>query len=406
MALESNTIRMPSDLGSWVLFPGNSKHDTIYLVGSQKIDKYLTVPAERHSLVLRIFAQLQQGATPAEVEAALRAEGLEVNVDEFCRMLAQKRLLEWESVDSDVTEPSNATFFGQLRALSWQVFSFNLEKLHPILTKLATPLLILLGLLVILSTAGVLAQGWISAAVLRTMARQVLGNRGFLWMALLNLFLIPVFVFFHEAAHALAAAQGGVYPRRLSMRLYLLVMPYFSLQLPGLYTLPLSNRFLTMAAGPLMDLTLGNLCLLTARVVGGEGIAWLALIALNNYGRFLFNILPIMPMTDGYALLSQAIFREIDIRGHATQEFRRWRQKQANIFKGKYVVFYLLNLGVGVFIIAGGLVQVNTLLLDWLQKTSWLPIEPSAWLIYPALGLLNVLGLYLVRKRLRLLVGW
>lgn len=406
MTLESHTVRLPSDLGSWVLFPGNIKRDTVYLVGSQQIDKYLTVPAERHSLVLRIFAQLQQGATPAEVEAALRVEGLEVNVDEFCRMLAQKRLLEWESANSEVSEPAKATFFGQLRALSWQVFSLNLEKLHPVLAKLTTPLTILFGLFVILSTGGVLAQGWISAAVLRTTARQVLGSRELLWIALLNLFLMPIFVFLHESAHAVVAAQGGVYPRRLALRLYLLVMPYFSLQLPGLYTLPLSNRFLTMAAGPLMDLTLGNLCLLTARVVGGEAMAWLALIALNNYGRFLFNILPIMPMTDGYALLSQAIFREIDIRGHATQEFRRWRQKQVNTFKGKYVVFYVLNLGVGVFIIVGGLVQVNASLLGWLQRTSLLPVGPSAWLIYPALGLLNVLGLYLVRKRLRLLVGW
>jgi len=406
MALESNTVRLPSDLGSWVLFPGNIKHDPVYLVGSQQIDKYLTVPAERHSLVLRIFAQLQQGATPAEVEVALRVEGLEVNVDEFCRMLAQKRLLEWESAASDVSEPAKATFFGQLRALSWQVFSLNLEKLHPILAKLATPLTILLGLFVILSTGGVLAQGWISTTALRTTARQVLENRGLLWMALFNLFLIPIFVFLHEAAHTVVAALGGVYPRRLSLRLYLLVMPYFSLQLPGLYTLPLSNRFLTMAAGPLMDLALGNLCLLTARAIGGEGMAWLALIALNNYGRFLFNILPIMPMTDGYALLSQAVFREIDIRGHATQEFRRWRQKQANTFKGKYVAFYLLNLGIGIFIIVGGLVQVNMLLLGWLRKTTLLPVGPSAWLIYPALGLLNVIGLYLARKRLRLLVGW
>jgi len=72
-----------------------------------------------------------------------------------------------------------------------------------------------------------------------------------------------------------------------------------------------------------------------------------------------------MPMTDGYALLSQAVFHKIDIRGHAAQEFRRCR-----------------------------------------QKASLLPVGLSAWLTYPALGLLNVLGLYLARKRLRLLIGW
>jgi len=411
MSSNVNAIQLAPDLGSWILFPGKSEDETVYLVGSQKVDKYLTVPAKRYSLVMEIFERLRRGDEPDEIEADLETRGMVVNVREFCRMLARKELLDWESM----AEPDEAdsagegrwgALFGQLRALSWQVFSLNLEPFRRALAAVAAPTLTLLITAAILSSGAILLQGGISRPALRQMSQQVLGSNGLLWMTLLNALVLPFFVLLHESAHAVAAARGEVYPRRLSMRAYLLIAPYFSLQLPGLYTLPVGKRLLAIAAGPLMDLTLGNLSLLAARAIGGAWMPWLALLALSNYSRFIFNLLPILPMTDGYAFLSQAIFREIDIRGHATKEFRRWQQKKSNRFRGKYVAFFLFNIVVAGVILIGGLMQVNTILARWMRAIGVLPTGPLTWWGVVALIGLDALCLYLARKRLRILIGW
>jgi len=111
-------------------------------------------------------------------------------------------------------------------------------------------------------------------------------------------------------------------------------------------------------------------------------------------------------MTDGYAFLSQALFREIDIRGHATKEFRRWRQKKPHNFRGKYVAFFALNVGVAAFVIVGGLIQVNAILIGWLKAIGLLPTGPLTWWTILALAVLDGLGLYLARSRLRILFAW
>ncbi len=411
MSSEVNAIQLTPDLRSWVLFPGKSEDETIYLVGSRDVDKYLTVPAQRYPLVMRIFDQLRAGHPPQTIEKELAAQGMAVNVSEFCHMLAHKELLEWQTPEMS-TDASGAkasrfgALFGQLKALSWQIFSLNLERFKALLTVLATPALYLLIAAAILSSGIIALQGGVSRAALRAISQEVVQSQGLLWMTLLNLLVLPFFVLLHEAAHAVAAARGDIYPRRLSMRVYLLIAPYFSLQLPGLYTLPVGKRLLAIAAGPLLDLTLGNLFLLATRAIGGAGTPWLALLALSNYSRLIFNLLPILPMTDGYAFLSQALFREIDIRGHATKEFRRWQQRKSNRFRGKYVVFFLFNLVAASGIIVGGLMQVNTLLIKWLRSMGVLSPAPLTWQGIVTLIALDALCLYLARKRLRLLLGW
>jgi hypothetical protein len=411
MSSEVNAIQLAPNLRSWVLFPGKSEDETVYLVGSRDVDKYLTVPAQRYPLVMQIFNQLRDGYPPQAIEEELATKGMAVNVSEFCRMLAHKELIEWKApeITTDGANTKTSRFgalFGQLKALSWQLFSLNLERFKSLLTAIATPALYLLVATAILSSVIVALQGGVSRSALRAISQEVLQSQGLLWMTLLNLLVLPFFVLLHESAHAVAAARGDIYPRRLSMRLYLLVAPYFSLHLPGLYTLPVGKRLLAIAAGPLMDLTLGNLSLLATRAIGGAWTPWLALLALSNYSRFIFNLMPILPMTDGYAFLSQAIFREIDIRGHATKEFRRWQQRKSNRFRGKYVVFFLFNLIVASVIIVGALLQVNTLLTKWLRSMGILPSGPLAWQSIGLIIALDALCLYLARKRLRLLLGW
>lgn len=110
-------------------------------------------------------------------------------------------------------------------------------------------------------------------------------------------------------------------------------------------------------------------------------------------------------MTDGYALLSQGLFREIDIRGRAGHEFRRWRERKPNQFRGKYVFFYAFNTGVSLFILVSGLWQLNTMAAAHLRLIwPWEP--PPGWVLYGLLGGIDLLCIYLLRNRLRILLAW
>lgn len=191
---------------------------------------------------------------------------------------------------------------------------------------------------------------------------------------------------------------------RPTMPLYLFSVPYFSLQVPGLYTLPITKRLFAIAAGPLMDLLLGNLCFLAARLADPSVASWFALAAIGNYSRLIFNLLPILPLTDGYAMLSQAFFKEIDIRGRSMHEFRRWRRKKSHSFRGKYVIFFILNTTLAAFFISGAIVQLNAIALKALQGWGLAPTGVLPLWIIGLLLALDALCLYLARNRLRVLL--
>lgn len=410
MSSKADTIRLVPDLRSWELFPEKNNRPAVYLVGSLQLDKYLAVPAEHHPLVMQIFEKLRLGWAPEQIEAELEAQGVVVNVREFCQMLACKNVIEWEAKAGESSHDESpgtrwGSLLGHLRALSWQVFSLNLDRCRSILERVALPMLVALIAAALLTGVMVGLQATTSTATLRQMAGDVFTDRRVIWITLANLLIFPFFVVLHESAHAVAAARGQVYPRRLSLRMYLLSVPYFSLQLPGLYTLPIGKRLLAIAAGPLMDLTLGNLFLLAARSADGVWVSWLALMALSNYSRLVFNILPILPMTDGHAFLSQAVFREIDIRGRASKEFRRWWQEKSNNFEGKYIAFFVLNVGVAAFVIIGALLQVNAMALRWLRAARVVPANELTWWMVGGLIALDGLCLFIARNRLRVLLG-
>ena len=401
-----NTIRIANDLGTWILFPEKNSRETIYLVGSVHADKYLVVPSNRYPLVMQIIESLREGLNPDQIEKKLLSQKLIVNVVEFCKTLSQKKIIEWEDGDEVKDEP-NATpslwssLFGHLRALSWDIFSIQLSSKY-LENKKRNALILNLVLVSILVT-GYLISLNDPSLLNKTAVWEIIRSKGIIWIFILNLLMMPFFILFHEGLHAVAAAIGGVFPRKLTMRIYMFIVPYFSLQVPGLYTLPFKQRMTAIAAGPMADLLLGNIFLLGALNAPAAISPWLTFGVLSCYGRFIYNVLPILPMTDGYAILSQALFHEIDIRGTATQEFRRWKQKKHNKFNNKYAAFFILNVLFVAGLIGIFLFQLNDWILKWIFNSPLWHFS-SSWRIAVTI-VVDMTFLYMIRKRLKALLG-
>lgn len=395
------SIQLAADLQTWVLF-ADKKGKKEYLVGSLELDKYLVVPEDQLAVVMTILENLKAGHTPSQIQEMLEKDGISTDVHAFCRLLAEKGLLTGIPVSTSSQEEFPTLFhrFRRfLRSISWQMTSIPLEWTAPYLKRVGVWFWVPFLLALLLTSAVVLVSDFHPTA-LRHLTSSL--RTQIPWIIAFNVFVLPLFIFLHEAAHALAASiTGKVFPRRLSLRFFLCV-PYFSLQLPGLYTLPFKERLSAIAAGPLMDLLLGNVFYILANASDDTLKMWLFFLALANYSRFLFNVLPILPMTDGYAFISQAFFREVDVRKRVTREFRRWRQGLPNNFSGQFVFFFLLNNGVVLLIVIAALRELNTFLIKWLGGF----FSENVFLYFLFLFACDSLIIYLMRNRLRALFIW
>jgi len=208
------------------------------------------------------------------------------------------------------------------------------------------------------------------------------------------LFALPM----HELAHAWVSSRDGVFPRRLNLRLYLLVMPFLSIQLPGLYTLPLRRRLFTLAAGPLMNLLLGNIAWLIVWNMAFEGTwkAFLLSFSMINYFLFLFNLSPFLP-TDGYQIISQGLFKDIDIRSHAWASFRYWWRTKRKKPSLEQMIVVLIDFVFIALLTTAVVYATHRYLYGWLAPNA--PFSFVLWLVDLLLAgfigyrLLNLLGI-------------
>ncbi len=400
-------MRLVSDIDTWELF---TKKDGTkdYLVGSIQMDKYIVVPEKKLPVVHYILNAISRGQTPAEIEEDLKKQGIATNVEAFCKLLARKGLLELDGAeDSEGTEDDLSTLsilqkaFGMVRALTWDIASIPLDGLRGPLMRLGVLPFVLLMASAVLTTVYVISLNPDFEAM-RQLVHHV--RKGIVFGLLLNIFVLPFSVLFHEMGHAITAARSGkVYPRRLYIRLFLTV-PYFSIQLPGLYTLPLKDRVLTILSGPLMDLVMGNVMYIASLSVHGDIKYALVFLAFANYMRFLFNILPILPMSDGYVLMSHLVFKDVDIRSRVAREFGKWRKRKPNNFGLSYTIFFLANNLLSLFFLVTGLLQIDAYVFEYLAR-----MRPSPYFSLYSLLLILLIDvgiLFFFRKRLRFLFIW
>jgi len=398
-----------SNLGRWILFE-EKNGERVYSIGSLEKDKYLVVPESQCDLVWEILQRLRQGQSDEEIEQALLTNGIKARVADFCHLLAAKGLIIPQDPAQQPLVKAQKHWFTRLRseflALSWEIWKFEFQTRHtaPLHKFSRHYLALLIGAVMLSSMVLLTISPFMSLNPFEGVVFSM-GVRGLTtewWMLLLiNVLLFPLSTFLHELSHALAAAQYGLSPKRLTLRLYLLGFLFLSIQLPGLYTLPMRRRVSVMAAGPLMNLLLGNLFTLLAAGIGFQAsMPWfnaaLSYFIILNYGRVVRNLLPFLP-TDGYYLLSQLVFKEVDIRSKAFIEFTRWWHGKKHSFTLKYAIYLFVNVSI--------LLCLLTILLSWINQSAWEWLRahtnlPSL-LIYSGLALLDMVVVYLYYRKIK-----
>ena len=80
------TPRLLDDLDVWLFYPGSSGREEVYIVGSVKADRYLTVPGSKLAAVRAFIGQLDGQHSLDQARGRLiREQGVEIDVEALYR---------------------------------------------------------------------------------------------------------------------------------------------------------------------------------------------------------------------------------------------------------------------------------------------------------------------------------
>lgn len=281
-------------IGSWPLFPD------VYVIGSSVLDRYISVPAGKVSLVWEAVSFFDGSRSLDEISEILRARGCRVDVSGLYTRLAEAGLLIGSTPRREVAR------------LGVEMFDIPIDRLLApclgIIGKLFLPLVWLTGLVMAVAIV-VLASGAVitpdGGTVSSVAGYAMVGGGIFLSM------------FLHESAHAIAALRHGLVPNRLRISGYLLVIPVALLAIPGLYTIAPAKRIQVWAAGMWANLTIASLALIAIEAASMPSVyaQILTKVALANCMIVVWNLMPFLP-TDGYFILT-TLLRRANVRPKA-----------------------------------------------------------------------------------------
>ncbi|MBU1181146.1 MAG: hypothetical protein KKF00_03070 [Proteobacteria bacterium] len=300
-----------ADIGHWVLF--ERKQGTMYCVGSLSVDKYITVPADKLTLVMETIDLMDGCHSIGEIQTYHRQKyAKEMDVVQFYNLLQRAALILDPPPDPEQVSKS------EFLRLSTRLISVDLEWFF----RLARPLILVLRYPLLLITA-VIIMGGISIfpvnALFSPNSYQLLNSYSIGLVAMLV--GVSVAVFLHEFSHSIVAVWYGLTPRSLKVVLYLGFSMFFFVQIPGIYTLKPGQRIKIWLAGVYANAFLGCLLLLVRQFASpGSQQDLLMNLALSNFILVAGNLYPFVP-TDGYFLLT-TILKIPNLRSDAFEVIR------------------------------------------------------------------------------------
>ncbi len=265
---------------------GSGEFITTWIVGDPGIDRYLVVPSAVLRPVEHAIRCMDGSRTVEEVEQSVRTEcQARIDVTELLVRLKRAGLLDGsERPDAEDMERLSL----QLARIPLGTLTRAGKWLGPAPAK---PLLLVASLIAVAPAA---IWGYSPADLAPAHAPS----------SAQVLLALAFAVLLHEAAHAAVAVREGLRPERLTVALYLGLLPIAYLRIPGIYSLPRWGRIRVWSAGLLMNLGLAVFAGGIARGLAGSAAAngW-AVFSAWNLGLVVVNLLPFLP-TDGYFLYS------------------------------------------------------------------------------------------------------
>jgi putative peptide zinc metalloprotease protein len=327
------------DVAVWPLFTHDDSQKDLYIVGNREVDRYVSVPAHKLPVVLKILELFDGQHSMESIEIQLYAEThKKVDVRTLYKQLHENGLLL--PVSGEIKK-------GDIERMSVRLVALDVEKIFMAVNMLCGVLfprfVMMMFLLSAIGTPLAIARWEVFVHLFRNTIGGSLREEAFLYPVLLLLSFL-----FHEVAHGIVGARYGIFAKRLEAALYLGFIPIVYLRIPGLYTLRPSERIKVWSAGIFWNVSFASFSVALS--------AWLPLppawrdmwllVALTNYFIALSNLCPFLP-TDGYFILSTLLKRH-NVRSNAWKELATWAVARKHKFSSialSYLVGMLSVMG-------------------------------------------------------------
>lgn len=303
------------DISSYELF--SKKDNKIYCIGSKELDRYFQVRENIKDQVIKALEYFDGTHTFEEIHILLKEkEGLNINVEEFYKLLQTTGLLENEiEIEKSEFERHSLQLF--------QTDISNNEKIFRKLSYIVPCIFILTLILIPFSVLNIKSNigNFIDANNFKINQSYLMGT-----VTVLVSFFISLFV--HESAHGIVARRYGLIPKKLIVSLYLSVSPVVYLKIPGLYTIKESKRIKVWIAGIYANLFLAMQSFFFMGYLHNEAFKMVFVFGYINFIIIAMNLWP-FHLTDGYFILS-TMMKIPNLRKKLFKELRKFIKGKEN----------------------------------------------------------------------------
>lgn len=287
--------RIVEDLEKYELY--RDKKKTTYTVGSIKKDRFIMASEKNVDDIIGVYKLFDGEHTIDDIVKIYKDNNKEIDVLKLFNIAEQAGLIE--------NTNKKEVILNEFQKYGFSIMDINIgDKLNCIFRRCAhivsIPFCVFLVAIILIATV-LLPKFGISIVKLNIYN---LFDSVFISI-IISTVITTICVLLHEMAHAIVAAHYRLIPQKVSISIYLFT-PIIYITIPGIYTLPRKQRILVHAAGIIMNAFIFSVSVMFLPFSFGTLREIMLLIAFNNLGLIVMNLVPFLPL-DGYFILTNIL---------------------------------------------------------------------------------------------------
>lgn len=305
----------------------------IYIIGNVSKDRYIKVYEKNLQIVMSVLKSFDGKSSLNQIDNMIKTKyGKSVDVNQIYLKAEKAGLICGSGGSNEKSE---------IKALSLPVFSVNIPKLSTNIKKIIGALWRLytvIGIVVILFGAFVLIKN--GSNNILTMDRTILLDNSYLKGFAATLLMMVPSLLMHEISHFAAAISSSLDPSKVSLNLYLGIMPIWYVKIPGIYTIKFYKRIMVLVSGVLTNFVIASsVIIVTFFGQGSIDSDFLLKIGTANFFAALFSLNP-FTLSDGYFIFA-TVFKKPNLRFNVLKKIMNPSIKAYRL--NYYDVIYILT---------------------------------------------------------------
>lgn len=339
--------KIVDDIKKNVLF--SDRKNVIYSIGSIQKDRYITADANSVDYIMDVFSQFNGKQTVEEISNKfIRDYNKQIDVHKLLDIAIAGGLI--------INADKKSTCFNEFEKYGVKLFEMNIAKLEKLINFISNKIgKIVLSILLMEVFCSIFLLPGFSKHLAVFNLYNVMNSS--ILSIILSTVITSTSVIMHEFSHAIIGIKNGLVPKKITFSIYMFT-PIIYINIPGIYTLKKSNRILIHGVGILTNIGILCIGIIGSYFFTGTLSEIFMLIAFNNLGLIVMNIIPFMPI-DGYFILMN-LLKIPNLRKLSINKIRLILDTKDNVYKIIYLVYNIISVLFVIFMVFTIITQISS----------------------------------------------